>query len=160
MTSAVPLRADATDLVAWADRKDPERLLPAIGHRLVLASGVRCRGTGRTRKSSSRRTRSRSSAGRPSATASSSGSRGVSEILLHARQLVPADIYGVEFCVMGERAERRYVRSAVTTYGGEASEEIASEVLDFVAGKGAHWSLLLSLMAALKLASSLQPAKG
>ena len=103
--------------------EDPERLLPALGRRLVLDSGVRCRGTGRTRKSSSRRARSRSSAGRSSVTASSSGSRGVSEILLRARQLVSADICGVEFCVMGKRAERRYVRGAITTYGGEASEE-------------------------------------
>ena len=41
MTSAGPLRADATDLAAWADRKAPEWLLPRLVRRLVLASGVR-----------------------------------------------------------------------------------------------------------------------
>src|SRR5215212_3026659 len=40
LTTAGPLRADATDLVAWAIRQEPESLLPALVRRLVLASGV------------------------------------------------------------------------------------------------------------------------
>lgn len=41
MTSPGPLRADATDIDAWANRKPPEWLLPVLVRRLILASGVR-----------------------------------------------------------------------------------------------------------------------